>query len=66
METEDLDNLPRLCMSPAEKFMDEFEGNSRDLRGFFKIPQENKDKLVNVNSGSQPNICWKPLLTVLP
>ena len=26
----------------------------------------NKDKLVNVNAGTQPNTCWKPLLALLP
>ena len=26
----------------------------------------NKDKLVNVNAGSQPNTCWKPLLALVP
>ena len=29
-------------MSPAEKFMMEFDGSSKDLRGMFKIPQENR------------------------
>ena len=29
-------------MSPAEKFMTEFDGSSKDLRGVFKIPQENR------------------------
>ena len=28
--------------------------------------ERRKDKLVNVNAGSQPNICWKPLLALLP
>ena len=28
-------------MSPAEKFMMEFDGSSKDLRGLFKIPKEN-------------------------
>jgi hypothetical protein len=28
--------------------------------------EKNKDKLVNVNAGSQPNTCWKPLLALLP
>ena len=28
--------------------------------------ERNKEKRVNVNSGSQPNTCWKPLLTLLP
>ena len=29
-------------ISPAEKFMDEFDGNSKDLIGLIRIPQENK------------------------
>ena len=29
-------------ISPAEKFMDEFDGNSKDLKGLFRIPQEKK------------------------
>ena len=28
--------------------------------------ERNKDKLVNVNAGSQPNTCWRPLLALLP
>ena len=28
--------------------------------------ERNKDKLVNVNAGTQPNTCWKPLLALLP
>ena len=27
--------------------------------------ESNKDKLVNINAGSQPNPCWKPLLALL-
>ena len=42
MDVVDTENLPRLFISPAEKFMDEFNGNSNDLRGLFKIPTENK------------------------
>ena len=34
------------------------------IKGMFI--ERNKDKLVNVNAGSQPNTCWKPLLTLLP
>ena len=29
-------------MSPAESFMMDFDGSSKDLRGLFKIPMENK------------------------
>ena len=42
METEECEFLQTLFMSPAEKFMMEFDGSSKDLRGLFKIPQENK------------------------
>ena len=42
MDVVDNEDLPRLFISPAEKFMDEFNGNSKDLRGLFKIPTENK------------------------
>ena len=30
METGEFDDLPRLFISPAEKFMDEFDANSKD------------------------------------
>ena len=42
MDVVDTEDLPRLFISPAEKFMDEFNGSSKDLRGLFKIPTENK------------------------
>ena len=40
METEECEYLQTLYMSPAEKFMMEFDGSSKDLRGLFKIPKE--------------------------
>ena len=42
MDVGDIEDLPKLFISPAEKFMDEFDGNSKDLKGLFKIPTENK------------------------
>ena len=42
MEVGDIEDLPKLFISPAEKFMDEFKSNSKDLKGLFKIPVENK------------------------
>ena len=42
MDVVDTEDLPRLFISPAEKFMDEFNGSRKDLRGLFKIPTENK------------------------
>ena len=42
MEVGEIEDLPKLFISPAEKFMDEFNGNSKDLKGLFKIPVENK------------------------
>ena len=42
MEIGDIEDLHKLFISPAEKFMDEFDGNSKDLKGLFKIPVENK------------------------
>ena len=41
MDVGDIEDLPKLFISPAEKFMDEFDGNSKDLKGLFKIPTEN-------------------------
>ena len=41
METEECEYLQTLFLSPAEKFMMEFDGSSKDLRGLFKIPKEN-------------------------
>ena len=41
MEIEDSEMLPKICISPIEKFMDEFEGSGRDLRGLFTIPKVN-------------------------
>ena len=38
----DTEDLPKLFISPAEKFMDEFNGSSKDLKGLFKVPTENK------------------------
>ena len=31
-----------------------------------RVIERNKHKRVNINSGFQPNTCWKPLLTLLP
>ena len=42
METEESENLKILCLSPAESFLMDFDGSSKDLRGLFKIPKENK------------------------
>ena len=36
----EIEDLPKLFISPAEKFMDEFNGNSKDLKGLFKVPKE--------------------------
>ena len=40
MDVGDIEDLPKLFISPAEKFMDEFDGNSKDLKGLFKFPIE--------------------------
>ena len=40
METEDCEFLENLYISPAEKFMMEFDGSSKDLRGLFRTPKE--------------------------
>ena len=40
MDVVDTEDLPRLFISTPEKFMDEFKGNSKDLKGHFKIPIE--------------------------
>ena len=40
METEECEFLEDLYMSPAEKFMKEFDGSSKDLRGLFRTPKE--------------------------
>ena len=42
MDVGEIEDLPKLFISPAEKFMDEFDGNSKDLKGLFKIPTETK------------------------
>ena len=42
MDVVDTEDLPRLFISTAEKFLNEFKGNSKDLKGLFKIPIENK------------------------
>ena len=42
MEVGEIEDLPKLFISPAEKIIDEFNGNSKDLKGRFKIPVENK------------------------
>ena len=38
---EGFENLPKLFISPTEKFMDEFTGSVKELRGLFKIPKAN-------------------------
>ena len=40
MDVGEIEDLPKLFISPAEKFMDEFNGNSKDLKGLFKVPKE--------------------------
>ena len=42
MEIGDIEDLPKLFISPAEKLMNEFDGISKDLKGLFKIPIEKK------------------------
>ena len=42
METEECEYLQILFTSPAEKIIIEFDSSSKDLRGLFKIPQENR------------------------
>ena len=42
MEAEECEYLQTLFMSPTAKFMREFDGSSKNLRGLFKIPQENR------------------------
>ena len=41
MEIEEVENLPKLFISPTEKMMDEFTGSVKELRGLFKIPKSN-------------------------
>ena len=50
MEVGDIEDLPKLFISTAEKFMDECNSNSKDLKGLFKIPLENK---IEVNLHQQ-------------
>ena len=40
MDVGEIEDLPKLFISPAEKFMDEFDGNTKDLKGLFKVPKE--------------------------
>jgi hypothetical protein len=40
METEECEFLENLYISPAEKFMMEFDGSSKDLKGLFRMPKE--------------------------
>ena len=35
MEIVDIEELTKLFISPAVKIMDEFDGNSKDLKGLF-------------------------------
>ena len=37
MKTGDFDDLPKLFLSPTEKFMDDFVGIATELRGLFKV-----------------------------
>ena len=37
MDVVDTEDLPRLFISTAEKFLNEFKGNSKDLKGLFKF-----------------------------
>ena len=41
MEIECGENILKLFISPTEKFMDEFTGSVKELRGLFKIPKTN-------------------------
>ena len=40
METEECEFLQNLYMPPAEKFMMEFDGSSKDVRGLFRTQKE--------------------------
>ena len=54
MDVGDIEDLPKLFISPAEKFMDEFDGNSKDLKGLFKIPTETNLRLICINKFAIP------------
>ena len=38
---EGFENLPKLFISQTEKFMDDYTGAVKELRGLFKIPKAN-------------------------
>ena len=46
MEIEGSENIQKLFISPVEKFMDEFTGSVKELRGLFKIPK------INIQTGN--------------
>ena len=52
MDVGEIEDLPKLFISPAEKFMDEFNGNSKDLKGLFKVPKE-----MNFEANLHQQIC---------
>ena len=49
METEECEFLENLYMSPAEKFMMEFDGSSKDLRGLFKSHKKTELWVLFIN-----------------
>ena len=49
METGEFGSRPKLFISPIENFLDEFDGNSKDLQGLFKIPQEISLREIYIN-----------------
>ena len=54
MDVVDTEDLPRLFISPAQKFMDEFNGNSKDLRVFLKFQQKTSLRLIYINKYAIP------------
>ena len=52
MEIEGFKDLPTLFDSPIEKFMDQFNGNTKELKGLFKVSIEN-----NIVGNIQQQIC---------
>ena len=41
VEIEEVENLPKLFISPIEKLIDKFHGSVKELKALFKIPKTN-------------------------
>ena len=52
MDVGEIEDLPKLFILPAKKFMDEFDGNTKELKGFFEIPTE-----TNFEANLHQQIC---------